>query len=126
MITMARLVISFITICVSVLFIWWVIKNKPQKRKKPSDVFGIRDFEYRVIRKRVRKEYLYAIHEVFYDEDGKILSVTEQPEEPFGFSLDELDSDLRAFMAATTSPVLEDDGNGNFIEVHETRIDERA
>ena len=48
----------------------------------------------------------YIIREVFYEEDGSILGVTEKAVEPFGRSLAELTASLQLLQAALTLPVL--------------------
>jgi len=48
----------------------------------------------------------YIIREVFYEEDGSILGVTEKAVEPFGRSLAELTASLQLLQEALTLPVL--------------------
>jgi len=48
----------------------------------------------------------FAIHEVYYDENGKPTMCTKEPVEPFGESLDELKEDMQWFLAALDKPVL--------------------
>jgi hypothetical protein len=48
----------------------------------------------------------YVIREVFYAEDGSIITCTADPVEPFGSTLDELAQSIEDFKAALTLPVL--------------------
>lgn len=70
-------------------------------------------WNYRVIRQKVivdDEEFdSFAIHEVYYDEDGKPGSITSDPVEPSGQTLQELGEDLRRMVAALNKPVLEYD-----------------
>lgn len=55
---------------------------------------------YRVVRKRInwidpvdekeRAEYSYAIHEAYYDKNGFVGAITQDPVEPFGDNIEEL------------------------------------
>jgi hypothetical protein len=55
------------------------------------------------------KEDTYGIHEVYYDKDGKPTSLTVNPVEPHGSTLDELRQDLEWMTAALAKPVLDFD-----------------
>ncbi len=48
----------------------------------------------------------YVIREVFYAEDGSIITCTADPVEPFGSTLEELAQSIEDFKAALTLPVL--------------------
>lgn len=48
----------------------------------------------------------YVIREVFYAEDGSVVSCTANAVEPCGRSLSELAKDIRSFQQALTLPVL--------------------
>ncbi len=48
----------------------------------------------------------HIIREVFYAEDGSIISCTENAVEPIGQSLEALAKDIEAFKEALTLPVL--------------------
>ena len=48
----------------------------------------------------------HIIREVYYGEEGEILSCTANAVEPWGESLDELIQDIEAFEAATLLPIL--------------------
>ena len=46
--------------------------------------------------KKERVDYTYAIHEAYYDENGHVGAITQEPVEPFGENVEELrHSDLR-------------------------------
>jgi hypothetical protein len=65
-------------------------------------------------------EFIYAVHEVYYNEDGEIDGWTAQPVSPAGDDLKQLDSDLSLFSAALSLPVLEEletGGNCKLVEV---------
>ena len=57
-------------------------------------------WNYRVIRKRnvyidptdqkERVSYTYAIHEAYYDKNGHVGAITQDPVEPFGENIEEL------------------------------------
>jgi hypothetical protein len=51
----------------------------------------------------------YAVHEVFYDENGAPHTCTAQPVPVGGETLDELRDELSRFIAALHRPVLEYD-----------------
>lgn len=48
----------------------------------------------------------YVIREVFYAEDGSIITCTANPVEPFGSTLEELAQSIEDFKAALVLPVL--------------------
>jgi hypothetical protein len=57
-------------------------------------------WNYRVVRKKSiyidrtnkkeRVDYTYAIHEAYYDENGHVEAITQEPVEPFGENVEEL------------------------------------
>jgi len=51
---------------------------------------------------------VYRVHEVYYDDDGRIEGWTAGPVEPLGESLSELREEIRYFLTALRSPVLEE------------------
>lgn len=73
-------------------------------------------WNHRVIQKRNQtvgkpesdhqSDYVYQIHEVFYEEDGSIHSWTIDPVSPMGESLAELAEDLEIFKQAFDKPAL--------------------
>lgn len=59
-------------------------------------------WNYRVIEyKRV-----FHIHEVYYNDDGSICAISEDPMHPSGTSLEELKRDAEHFLLAFDKPVL--------------------
>jgi hypothetical protein len=58
---------------------------------------------YRVIHRRRR----YAIHQVYYDEQGEIWTCSQEPAYPEGHSLDDLRADLARYWSALELPALE-------------------
>ncbi len=53
------------------------------------------------------EEGYYGIHEVFYDDSGRPVVMTEGSVAPFGETVDELSADLDYMMEALAKPVLE-------------------
>lgn len=54
----------------------------------------------------------FAIHEVYYHDDGSIKAWTEQPTSPFGETLKELQKDVTMFERAFTRHILDVRVNG--------------
>ena len=52
----------------------------------------------------------YAIHEVFYDEDGHIYGYSERTISPFGTTVEELQGDLENMLLSIQKPVLTEEG----------------
>ncbi len=48
----------------------------------------------------------YGVHEVFYDDDGKIFAWTEEKLSPFGETSGELQDELNNMLGACDSPIL--------------------
>lgn len=66
-------------------------------------------WSYRVVRTADEAgKPVYRIHEVYYDEDGSIEGWTVGPVQPLGESLSALREDIRYFLAAFRSPLLEE------------------
>jgi hypothetical protein len=63
-------------------------------------------WNYRVIR---RPDGL-GIHEVYYSEDGRPISWTQDTVEPYGDSPEELRADLEHMLRALDKPILVEDG----------------
>ena len=58
-------------------------------------------WDYRVVRKRGQAgDLLYAVHEVFYDEENRAWACTEEPVLPMGESLDGLRKEFLMHLAA--------------------------
>jgi methionyl-tRNA formyltransferase len=70
-------------------------------------------WNHRVIRREDPKtgETYYQIHEVYYDDDGKINGWTKLPISPYAESTDELRQELQRFMEALNKPILREDVN---------------
>ena len=60
------------------------------------------------------ENYTYRIHEVYYDEDGKVTTWTQNPSAPFSLNILSLDLELKKMSKALTKPVL-DYGTGKEI-----------
>lgn len=61
-------------------------------------------WNYRIM--TLDKGATWGIHEVYYDEDGKPNGYTENPQEPYGETLDELKNDLLYMLRAFEKPIL--------------------
>ncbi len=59
-------------------------------------------WNYRVI----KTDKVFAIHEVYYNEDGTICAISEDPMYPHGESIKELKGDAEHFLLAFNKPVL--------------------
>lgn len=65
-------------------------------------------WNYRVIHRKCRgDEDVYTIHEVFYDDGGKIKLWSQDGVSPMGGTLEELRADIYMQRAALTKPILE-------------------
>ena len=72
-------------------------------------------WNYRVVRKKntyidpankkERVDYTYAIHEAYYDENGHVGAITQEPVEPFGEDVEELRHQLVTIMLSKESIV---------------------
>lgn len=60
-------------------------------------------WNYRVFREESGE---YVIREVFYAEDGSVVTCSKDPVEPFGETIEELARDLESIQAALTMPIL--------------------
>ena len=65
-------------------------------------------WNYRVLERKDKKtgENPYAIHEVYYNEEGKPDGCTENAVAPMGESLEELNNDIVHYLRALKKPVL--------------------
>jgi hypothetical protein len=76
-------------------------------------------WNYRVVRKKSiyidptnkkeRVDYAYAIHEAYYDKNGHVGAVTEDPVEPFGENIEELRHSWVMMAEAFGQPILDYD-----------------
>lgn len=64
-------------------------------------------WNYRVLHTIEDGDEWYAIHEVYYDNEGHPVSVTAEPEPALGDTLEDLEEDLRWQLKALSEPVLE-------------------
>lgn len=76
--------------------------------------FGI--WNYRVVQwKTPQGKPYFSIHEVYYDDEGRPISCSVEPDHPMGNTLDELREDLEWYRKAIDAPVLtEDDFTGDW------------
>jgi len=63
-------------------------------------------WNYRVVRRKLPEGDLYAIHEVYYDEDGSPKLVTEEPSYPMGESYGEFQEDFEHYLDALNRDLL--------------------
>lgn len=63
-------------------------------------------WDYRVVKTISNGEEYYSIHEAYYNEEDQASSITEDPVEAFGNSLEELKLDLERMLEALNKPVL--------------------
>ena len=64
-------------------------------------------WNHRVVKNEKDGEVFYAIHEVYYDDDGNPHSITENPIPAFGKDITEITHNLIHMMSALTKPVLD-------------------
>ena len=66
-------------------------------------------WNYRVVRKKERTYYTYAIHEAYYDKKGKVGLITQEAINPFGENIEELRHSWLMMAEAFSQPVLDYD-----------------
>jgi hypothetical protein len=66
-------------------------------------------WDYRVIKQEHPTGTTYAIYEVYYDDEGNILYISKDPENPQGETLTELKNDLKYMRQALKRPILDMD-----------------
>ena len=66
-------------------------------------------WNYRIVRKKERTHYTYAIHEAYYDKKGKVGLITQDPIKPFGENIEELRHSWLMMAEAFSQPVLDYD-----------------
>jgi hypothetical protein len=64
-------------------------------------------WNYRVMRKTVDGETSWGVHEVFYDDDGRVTGWTPEPVAVAGDSLEEIQQQLARMAEAAERPPLE-------------------
>ena len=65
------------------------------------------NWNYRIVRHRHSEEEWFAIHEVYYEADGKPKLVSKEPVAPQGGDVEELLKDMERQKAACKLPVLD-------------------
>jgi hypothetical protein len=55
----------------------------------------------------MRRNGFLSIHEVYYKDDGKVRTWTEDPMEPGGDTVEEVQQDLKWMARALTKPILD-------------------
>jgi len=79
-------------------------------------------WNYRIIKTTQEGKVTYRIHEVYYDDNGKIKGWTTEPVLPCGENMNELREDIFYFLQAFRQPILElkeEDGKEELIEIKE-------
>jgi len=79
-------------------------------------------WNYRIIKTIGYSKPIYRIHEVYYDDSGKIEGWTKEPVLPYGENVDELREDIYYFLQAFRQPILElkeENGKEELIEIEE-------
>jgi len=66
-------------------------------------------WNWRVVRKTVGGKAIYAVHEAYYDESGRVWAATEESVAAQGGSVKELEGELRQQLEALDKPVLDYD-----------------
>lgn len=66
-------------------------------------------WDYRVVRKREGNEFTYGVHEVFFDDEGRVWQCTEDPLVPLGNTMTELRKIFIGFVGALFDA---DEGHG--------------
>jgi len=64
-------------------------------------------WNYRVVHRHRRGEEFYAIYEVYYDPDGEVDGITAGPVYPVGEDRQELEANIKNYVAALGKPILE-------------------
>lgn len=63
-------------------------------------------WNYRVIKTEDGDSAYYAIHEVYYNDDGQIFASTVDPAYPGGSTVEELRGDLENYLLALDAPII--------------------
>jgi hypothetical protein len=67
-------------------------------------------WNHRVVKKtHTTGEISYGVHEVYYNDEGKPISCTQDAVEPYGETLEELKREIERFSKATELPILDYD-----------------
>ena len=63
-------------------------------------------WNYRVVRKKELTHFTYAVHEAYYDNNGKVGSITQKAINPFGETIEELRHSWLMMTEAFGKPIL--------------------
>ncbi|MCD6398216.1 MAG: hypothetical protein J7L71_11820 [Spirochaetaceae bacterium] len=63
-------------------------------------------WNYRVVRKKELTHFTYAVHEAYYDNNGKVGSITQKAINPFGETIEELRHSWLMMAEAFGKPIL--------------------
>jgi len=66
-------------------------------------------WNYRVVRKKELTHFTYAVHEAYYDNNGKVGSITQKAINPFGETIEELRHSWLMMAEAFGKPILDYD-----------------
>lgn len=64
------------------------------------------NWNYRIVRHVDKDEKWYAIHEVYYNEKGKIFAISSEPIAPAGDNIKEINKDFSLMKRAFQKPVI--------------------
>jgi hypothetical protein len=62
----------------------------------------------------IEHDGMFSIHEGYYNDDGSICAISEDPIHPHGGTMEELRSDMEHFLQALNRPVLKKEKNEIF------------
>jgi|ETNvirnome_2_300_1030623.scaffolds.fasta_scaffold00786_13 hypothetical protein len=63
-------------------------------------------WNYRVFKQMFHGESLFSIHETYYEDDKKVMAVTDSPSSPYGDTKKEIKRDLEMMLEAFNKPTL--------------------
>jgi hypothetical protein len=63
-------------------------------------------WNYRLMKRKINGKLLYAMHEVYYDEHGKVNGWTETPITPYHELKRDVITELRKMMVGAKQPIL--------------------
>lgn len=87
--------------------------STPDDAEIDAAAAAINDWDWRVVRHEEEGRTWYGIHEVYFGKGGTVLTMTEDPIEPYGDTLEEIIQDLRDMLkVAETGLVVEYDRFG--------------
>ena len=98
--------------------------DTPSERNVDEMVKNIGGWNHRVVQQSIGSDqWMFQIHEVYYDDNGKPIMSTTDPVGPFGETLEELVRDLNLFMSALSKSVLYRDKKGILHEAPKAATD---